>query len=115
MNWNRLLLYNCEYRKVLKKEEEGYIYARDSVRKTQGNETVVQGYPVVPTFIKYSERLFHWRCNERKKESRKGHDIIQQDFGIHKNLTREVLIGIKWVTIYDFNTKTISNYFIFRT
>ena len=67
--------------KFKKKEEEGYIYARDSVRKTQGNETVVQGYPVVPTFVKYSERLFHWRCNERKKESRKGHDIIQQDFG----------------------------------
>ena len=34
---------------------------------------------------------------------------------IHKNLTHEVLMGIKWVTIYDFDTKTISNNFTFRT
>ena len=33
---------------------------------------------------------------------------------IHKNLTHEVLMGIKWVTIYDFDTKTVNNNFTFR-
>lgn len=33
---------------------------------------------------------------------------------IQKNLTHEVLMGIKWVTIYDFDTKTINNNFTFR-
>lgn len=50
----------------------------DSIRKTWGNETVVQGYPVVPVCKRSVGR--DNSTEDVRKESRKGHDIIQQNF-----------------------------------
>ena len=50
---------------------------------------------------------------ERKKVE-KVMILFNRILRIHKNLTHEVLMGIKWVTIYDFDTKTVNNNFTFR-
>ncbi|XP_054836924.1 beta-1,3-galactosyltransferase 1-like [Eublepharis macularius] len=88
---------------------------RQAIRMTWGNETVVPGVEVI--------RLFMLGVNEKVSnqailsESRRYHDIIQQDFvDTYKNLTLKTLMGMKWVATYcskaSFVMKTDSDMFV---
>ncbi|XP_010022998.1 PREDICTED: beta-1,3-galactosyltransferase 2-like [Nestor notabilis] len=91
------------------------IQRRSSIRKTWGNESVVQGVEVV--------RLFMLGVESRGpdevllRESEQYHDIIQQDFlDTYYNLTLKTLMGMKWVASYcsgaSFVMKTDSDVFV---
>uniref|UniRef100_A0A8C8S090 Hexosyltransferase n=1 Tax=Pelusios castaneus TaxID=367368 RepID=A0A8C8S090_9SAUR len=88
---------------------------REAIRKTWGNESVVPNVKVV--------RLFMLGANDKDQneallwESRKHHDIIQQDFlDAYKNLTLKTMMGLKWIINYcggaSFVMKTDTDVFV---
>ncbi|XP_019387184.1 PREDICTED: beta-1,3-galactosyltransferase 1-like [Crocodylus porosus] len=88
---------------------------REAIRKTWGNESVVPGIKILCLFmLGFSDK----DQNENiLQESRKYHDIIQQDFlDTYKNLTLKTMMGIKWIATYcngtSFIMKTDSNVFV---
>ncbi|XP_019357574.1 PREDICTED: beta-1,3-galactosyltransferase 2-like [Gavialis gangeticus] len=88
---------------------------REAIRKTWGNESVVPGIKIVRLFmLGFSDK----DQNENiLQESRKYHDIIQQDFlDTYNNLTLKTMMGIKWIATYcngtSFIMKTDSDVFV---
>ncbi|XP_037132176.1 beta-1,3-galactosyltransferase 2-like [Syngnathus acus] len=84
--------------------EAWQVYAREAIRLTWANETLIPGVSVVRLFLlgrpgegqmaTRLQRLLRW-------ESQKYHDLIQQDFlDSYNNLTLKTLMGLHWVARY---------------
>ncbi|XP_019734718.1 beta-1,3-galactosyltransferase 2 [Hippocampus comes] len=95
------------------------VEARDAIRQTWGNEHLIRGVPVVRIFLlgKDEGEAVSRQQQMLQEESRKYHDIIQQDFlDSYNNLTLKTLMGLHWVARYcsraSYVMKTDSDMFI---
>ncbi|XP_069476355.1 beta-1,3-galactosyltransferase 2-like [Ambystoma mexicanum] len=86
--------------------EPGLVQARQVIRQTWGNESLVPGIRIVRIFLlgittqpesKLQQDIF--------KESRQYHDIVQHEYlDTYKNLTIKTLMGLNWVATFCPNT-----------
>ncbi|XP_061695516.1 beta-1,3-galactosyltransferase 2 [Syngnathoides biaculeatus] len=93
--------------------------ARDAIRQTWANETLIRDVGVVRLFLLGKCEGEEGSRQQRilQKESLKYHDIIQQDFlDSYKNLTLKTLMGLHWVARYcsraSYVMKTDSDMFV---
>ncbi|XP_078523012.1 beta-1,3-galactosyltransferase 2-like [Lissotriton helveticus] len=80
----------------------GHTEARQAVRETWGNETLVPGIRIVRIFLL---GVPHESKSELQQaimaESRQYHDIVQQEYrDTYMNLTNKTMMGMKWVAAY---------------
>lgn len=93
--------------------------ARNAIRQTWGNESVVPALGVIRLFLlgKNEGELGILQQRMLEAESQRYHDIIQQNFtDSYKNLTIKTLMGMNWVAIHcpqaSYVMKTDSDMFI---
>lgn len=95
--------------------EPGQIDARNAIRQTWGNESMVMGLGYVRLFLLgVGKSSLQSRIEE---ESRTHHDIIQQDYqDTYYNLTIKTLMGMNWVATFcphvSYVMKTDSDMFV---
>ncbi|XP_070775173.1 beta-1,3-galactosyltransferase 2-like [Enoplosus armatus] len=80
--------------------EARQVEARNAIRQTWGNESVASGVVFIRLFLlgKNEGELGLLQQRMLEAESRRYHDIIQQDFlDSYKNLTIKTLMGMNWV------------------
>ncbi|XP_076001285.1 beta-1,3-galactosyltransferase 2 [Genypterus blacodes] len=83
--------------------EARQVEARNAIRETWGNESIAPGLEVIRLFLlgRNEGELGNLQQRMLEAESRKYHDIIQQDFrDTYKNLTIKTLMGMNWVTLH---------------
>ncbi|XP_061653137.1 beta-1,3-galactosyltransferase 2 [Phyllopteryx taeniolatus] len=95
------------------------VEARDAIRQTWANETLIQDVGVVRLFLlgKHEGEVGTHQQRMLQEESQKYNDIIQQDFlDSYKNLTLKTLMGLQWVARYcsqaSYVMKTDSDMFV---
>ncbi|XP_061150692.1 beta-1,3-galactosyltransferase 2-like [Syngnathus typhle] len=100
--------------------EAWQVHAREAIRRTWANETLIPGVSVVRLFLlgRPGEGQMPTRLQKRLRwESQQYHDLIQQDFlDSYNNLTLKTLMGLHWVARYcsgaSYVMKTDSDMFI---
>lgn len=99
--------------------EARQVEARNAIRQTWGNESVASDLGFVRLFLlgKTEGELGLLQQRMVQAESRRHHDIIQQDFlDSYKNLTIKTLMGMNWVASYcqqaSYVMKTDSDMFV---
>ncbi|XP_029308989.1 beta-1,3-galactosyltransferase 2-like [Cottoperca gobio] len=99
--------------------EARQVEARNAIRQTWGNESVAPALGFIRLFLlgKNEGELGLLQQRMLEAESRRYHDIIQQDFlDTYKNLTFKTLMGINWVAIHcpqaGYVMKTDSDMFV---
>lgn len=99
--------------------EARQVEARNAIRQTWGNESIVPALGLIRLFLlgKTEGELGLLQGNMLQAESRRHHDIIQQDFlDSYKNLTIKTLMGMNWVAMYcpqaSYVMKTDSDMFV---
>ncbi|XP_070701169.1 beta-1,3-galactosyltransferase 2-like [Pempheris klunzingeri] len=99
--------------------EARQVEARNAIRQTWGNESVAPALGFIRLFLlgKNDGELGLLQQKMLESESRRYHDIIQQDFmDSYKNLTIKTLMGMNWVTIHcpraSYVMKTDSDMFV---
>ncbi|XP_029930249.1 beta-1,3-galactosyltransferase 2-like [Myripristis murdjan] len=99
--------------------EARQVEARNAIRQTWGNESVAPGLGFIRLFLLGTNEgeLGHLQQRMLEAESRRHHDIIQQDFlDAYKNLTIKTLMGMNWVAIHcqqaSYVMKTDSDMFV---
>lgn len=83
--------------------EARQVEARNAIRQTWGNESVVPSLSVIRLFLlgKTEGELGIVQQKMLESEGRRHHDIIQQDFvDSYKNLTVKTMMGINWAAKY---------------
>ncbi|XP_034039208.1 beta-1,3-galactosyltransferase 2 [Thalassophryne amazonica] len=95
------------------------VEARNAIRQTWGNESIAPAPGLIRLFLlgKNEGELGNLQQRMLEAESRKYHDIIQQDFlDSYKNLTMKTLMGMNWVAMYcpssSYVMKTDSDMFV---
>ncbi|TRY66094.1 hypothetical protein DNTS_035586 [Danionella cerebrum] len=95
--------------------------AREAIRKTWGNESVAGDLGFVRLFLIGVNKDTQDKGSSLQKtiedESRKHHDVIQQDYkDVYKNLTIKTLMGMYWITKFcpeaTYVMKTDSDMFV---
>ena len=74
--------------------------ARDVIRQTWGNQSVVQGKPIQTVFLLGfpTGADAQWRQGELRVESQRHRDLIQGDFHDHyRNLTIKTMMMLRWL------------------
>ncbi|XP_026168991.1 beta-1,3-galactosyltransferase 2 [Mastacembelus armatus] len=104
---------------VLIATEARQVEARNAIRQTWGNESVAPGLGFIRLFLlgKNEGELGLLQQRMLEAESRRHHDIIQQDFlDSYKNLTIKTLMGMNWVAMHcpqvSYVMKTDSDMFV---
>lgn len=99
--------------------EARQVEARNAIRQTWGNESVAPALGFIRLFLlgKNEGELGLLQQKMLEAESRRYHDIIQQDFmDSYKNLTLKTLMGMNWVAIHcpqvSYVMKTDSDMFV---
>ncbi|XP_059200383.1 beta-1,3-galactosyltransferase 2-like [Centropristis striata] len=99
--------------------EARQVEARNAIRQTWGNESVAPALGFIRLFLlgKNDGELGILQQKMLEAESRRHHDIIQQDFkDSYKNLTIKTLMGMNWVAIHcpqaSYVMKTDSDMFV---
>lgn len=99
--------------------EARQVEARNAIRQTWGNESIAPGLEVIRLFLLGTNvgELGHLQQKMLEAESRRHHDIIQQDFlDTYKNLTIKTMMGMNWVAIHcrkaSYAMKTDSDMFV---
>lgn len=99
--------------------EARQVEARNAIRQTWGNESVVSSVGVIRLFLlgKNEGELGILQQRMLEAESQRYHDIIQQNFmDSYKNLTIKTLMGMNWVASHcpqaSYIMKTDSDMFI---
>ncbi|KAM9844952.1 beta-1,3-galactosyltransferase 2-like [Aulostomus maculatus] len=99
--------------------EARQVEARNAIRQTWGNESVAPSLGFIRLFLlgKNEGELGNLQQNMLEAESRRHHDIIQQDFlDSYKNLTIKTLMGMNWVALHclqaSYVMKTDSDMFV---
>ncbi|XP_054452099.1 beta-1,3-galactosyltransferase 2-like [Anoplopoma fimbria] len=99
--------------------EARQVEARIAIRQTWGNESVAPALGFIRLFLlgKNEGELGLLQQRMLEAESRRYHDIIQQDFlDSYKNLTIKTLMGMNWVAIHcpqaGYVMKTDSDMFV---
>ncbi|XP_035526697.1 beta-1,3-galactosyltransferase 2-like [Morone saxatilis] len=99
--------------------EARQVEARNAIRQTWGNESVAPALGFIRLFLlgKNEGELGLLQQRMLEAESRRYHDIIQQDFmDSYKNLTIKTLMGMNWVAIHcpqaSYVMKTDSDMFV---
>lgn len=99
--------------------EARQVEARNAIRQTWGNESVAPALGFIRLFLlgKKDGELGLLQQRMLEAESRRHHDIIQQDFlDSYKNLTIKTLMGLNWVAMHCPHTsyvmKTDSDMFV---
>ncbi|XP_070830163.1 beta-1,3-galactosyltransferase 2-like [Chaetodon trifascialis] len=99
--------------------EARQVEARNAIRQTWGNESVAPALGFIRLFLlgKNEGELGILQQRMLEAESRRYHDIIQQDFmDSYKNLTIKTLMGMNWVAIHcpqaSYVMKTDSDMFV---
>ncbi|XP_033993617.1 beta-1,3-galactosyltransferase 2-like [Trematomus bernacchii] len=99
--------------------EARQVEARNAIRQTWGNESVAPDVGFIRLFLlgKNDGELGLLQQKMLEAESRRYHDIIQQDFlDSYKNLTYKTLMGMNWVAIHcpeaGYVMKTDSDMFV---
>lgn len=99
--------------------EARQVEARNAIRQTWGNESVAPALGFTRLFLlgKNEGELGLLQQRMLEAESRRYHDIIQQDFlDSYKNLTMKTLMGINWVAMHcpqtSYVMKTDSDMFV---
>ncbi|XP_053549820.1 beta-1,3-galactosyltransferase 2 [Bombina bombina] len=96
----------------------GQSYARQAIRKTWGNETLLPGLQIVRLFLLGRDTHKNGDAEHSiKEESKHHHDIIQQSYiDNYYNLTLKTLMGMNWVATYcphvSYVMKTDSDMFV---
>ncbi|XP_037313131.2 beta-1,3-galactosyltransferase 2-like [Pungitius pungitius] len=99
--------------------EARQVEARNAIRETWGNESVAPAHRLIRLFLLGTNGgelgLLQQRMLEA--ESRRYHDVIQQDFvDSYKNLTIKTLMGMNWVAVHcpqaSYVMKTDSDVFV---
>ncbi|XP_056379639.1 beta-1,3-galactosyltransferase 2-like [Hyla sarda] len=92
--------------------------ARQAIRQTWGNEDFVPGIQIVRLFLLGKDATSNIDVQQALvNESRKYHDIIQQEYlDTYNNLTLKTLMGLRWVATYcpqiPYVMKTDSDMFV---
>ncbi|XP_069020436.1 beta-1,3-galactosyltransferase 2-like [Embiotoca jacksoni] len=112
---NRLALFLV----LLIATEARQVEARNAIRQTWGNESVAPALGLIRLFLlgKKEGELGLLQQKMLQAESRRHHDIIQQDFlDSYKNLTIKTLMGMNWVAMHcpqaSYVMKTDSDMFV---
>lgn len=99
--------------------EARQVEERNAIRQTWGNESVAPPHRLVRIFLlgRTEGELGLLQQSMLQAESRRHHDIIQQDFlDTYNNLTIKTLMGMNWVAMYcpqaSYVMKTDSDMFI---
>ena len=99
--------------------EARQVEARNAIRQTWGNESVAPALGFIRLFLlgRNEGELGLLQQRMLEAESRKYHDIIQQDFlDTYNNLTIKTLIGMNWVAVHcpqaGYVMKTDSDMFV---
>lgn len=99
--------------------EARQVEERNAIRQTWGNESVAAPHGLVRIFLlgRNEGELGVLQQSMLQAESRRHHDIIQQDFlDTYKNLTIKTLMGLNWVAMYcpqaSYVMKTDSDMFV---
>ncbi|KAM4728611.1 beta-1,3-galactosyltransferase 2-like [Anableps anableps] len=99
--------------------EARQVEARNAIRQTWGNESVFPSLGFIRLFLlgKKEGELGLLQQKMLEAESRRHHDIIQQDFlDSYKNLTIKTLMGMNWVAMHcptaSYVMKTDSDMFV---
>lgn len=99
--------------------EARQVEARNAIRQTWGNESVAPALGFIRLFLlgKNEGELGLLQQRMLEAESRRHHDIIQQDFlDSYKNLTIKTLMGMNWVAMHcpkaSYVMKTDSDMFV---
>ncbi|XP_042353572.1 beta-1,3-galactosyltransferase 2-like [Plectropomus leopardus] len=99
--------------------EARQVEARNAIRQTWGNESVAPALGFIRLFLlgKNEGELGLLQQRMLEAESRRYHDIIQQDFlDSYKNLTIKTLMGMNWVGMHcpqaSYVMKTDSDMFV---
>ncbi|XP_030016342.1 beta-1,3-galactosyltransferase 2-like [Sphaeramia orbicularis] len=99
--------------------EARQVEARNAIRQTWGNESVAPHPGFIRLFLlgKTEGELGILQQRMLEAESRRHHDIIQQDFlDTYKNLTVKTLMGMNWVAMHcpqaSYVMKTDSDMFV---
>lgn len=99
--------------------EARQVEARNAIRQTWGNESIASDLGLIRLFLlgKTEGELGLLQQNTLQAESRRHHDIIQQDFlDYYKNLTIKTLMGMNWVATHcpqaSYVMKTDSDMFV---
>ncbi|KAJ1174280.1 hypothetical protein NDU88_006102 [Pleurodeles waltl] len=98
--------------------EPGQVEARQAIRQTWGNESLVPGLQMVRIFLLgVTMKLNHYLQRAIMEESRQHHDIVQQEYlDTYYNLTIKTLMGMNWVASYcphiPYVMKTDSDMFV---
>ncbi|XP_030631622.1 beta-1,3-galactosyltransferase 2-like [Chanos chanos] len=110
-------LYKCQQRDpflvLLIAVEPQQVEARNAIRQTWGNETLVQGLGLARLFMLGLKEGSQGVRNSRlqrsiEAESRQHRDIIQQEFmDTYHNLTLKTLMGMHWVATHCPNARYV--------
>ncbi|XP_012716377.2 beta-1,3-galactosyltransferase 2 [Fundulus heteroclitus] len=99
--------------------EARQVEARNAIRQTWGNESIFPSLGFIRLFLlgKKEGELGLLQQKMLESESRRHHDIIQQDFlDSYKNLTIKTLMGMNWVAMHcpkaSYVMKTDSDMFV---
>lgn len=99
--------------------EARQVEARNAIRQTWGNESIFPTLGFIRLFLlgKKEGELGLLQQKMLEAESRRHHDIIQQDFlDSYKNLTIKTLMGMNWVAVHcpraSYVMKTDSDMFV---
>lgn len=99
--------------------EARQVEARNAIRETWGNESITPGLEFIRLFLLGTNEgeLGNIQQKMLEAESRKYHDIIQQDFrDTYNNLTIKTLMGMNWVALHcphaSYVMKTDSDMFV---
>ncbi|XP_069823551.1 beta-1,3-galactosyltransferase 2-like [Dendropsophus ebraccatus] len=98
--------------------QAGQSEARQAIRQTWGNESFVPGIQILRLFFIGKDTTSTKDVEQAlMDESRKYHDIVQQDYlDTYNNLTLKTLMGLKWIATYcpriSYVMKTDSDMFV---
>uniref|UniRef100_A0A3Q2QSC8 Hexosyltransferase n=1 Tax=Fundulus heteroclitus TaxID=8078 RepID=A0A3Q2QSC8_FUNHE len=99
--------------------EARQVEARNAIRQTWGNESVFPSLGFIRLFLLGKKEGEQGLLQQKmlESESRRHHDIIQQDFlDSYKNLTIKTLMGMNWVAMHcpkaSYVMKTDSDMFV---
>lgn len=89
--------------------EPGHVEARNAIRQTWGNESMLMGVSIVRLFLMgMNSSPYGQPQSAVMEESFQHHDIIQQDFmDTYYNLTIKTLMGMNWVAEYCPHTRYV--------
>ncbi|XP_030630626.1 beta-1,3-galactosyltransferase 2 [Chanos chanos] len=109
-------LHKCQNRDpflvLLITVEPQQVEARNAIRQTWGNESLVQDLELVRLFmlgLKWgNHEQVHSLQRQIQQESHRHHDIIQQEFmDTYHNLTLKTLMGMHWVATHCPNARYV--------